>query len=78
MCIRDRHRGFERVVPVVVMGQPPQGSFDASDDHRNVRKQPFEDLRIDLDGVIGPEPRLAAGRVGVVAPEAQVLSLIHI
>lgn len=67
-----QHRGFERVVPVVVMGQPPQGSFDASDDHRNVRKQPFENLRIDLDGVIGPEPRLAAGRVGVVAPKAQV------
>ena len=67
-----QHRGFERIVPVVVMGQPPQGGFDASDDDRNVRKQPFENLRVGRNGVIGAESGLAAGRVGVVAPKTQV------
>lgn len=67
-----QHRGLERVVPVVVMGQAPEGGFDAAHDDRDMREQPFEDLGVDRHGIVGAEPRLAAGRVGVVAPQAQV------
>ena len=68
----DEYRGLERVAPVVVVRQAPQRGLDAADDHRNVGIEPFEDLRIDRHGVVGPESGLAAGRVGVVVPQAEV------
>ena len=67
-----QHRGLQLVVPVVVVGQAPQGGLDASDHHRNVGKQPFENLRVDRHGVVGAESRLASGGVGVVVAQTQV------
>ena len=67
-----QHRRLERVVPVVVVRQPPQRGFDSPDHHRDVREQSLDDLRVDPDGIVGPKPRFAAGRIGVVAPEADV------
>ena len=64
--------GFQRVAPVVVVGQAAQRGFDAPDDHRNVGVEALEDLRIDRHGTIGAESRLAAGRVGVVVAQAEV------
>ncbi len=34
--------------------------------------EPLEDARVDLHGAVGAEPRLPAGRVGVVVPQADV------
>ena len=68
----DQQRGLQLVAPVVVVGEPPQRGFDASDDDRDVGIQPFEDLRVDRHGVIGSEPSLSAGGVGVVVAQAEV------
>ena len=37
-----------------------------------MRKEAFENLRVDRYGVVGAESRLAAGRIGVVASQADV------
>ena len=67
-----QHRRLERVVPVVIVRQPPQRGFDSPDYYWDVREQPLEYLRIGRHGIVGPKPRFAAGRIGVVAPEADV------
>ena len=65
-------RRHHRVAPVVVVGQPAQRSLDAAGDHGRVGKEPLEDPRVDRDGAVGAETRLAARRVGVVVAQAQV------
>lgn len=68
----DQDRGFEPVLPVIVVGEPPQRGFDAAHDHRRVWVEPFEDARVGLDGVVGAEARRAARGVGVVAAQPLV------
>ena len=67
-----QHRRLERIAPVVVVRQPPQRGFDSPDYYRDVREQSLDDSRVDCYGIVGPKPRFAAGRIGVVAPEADV------
>ena len=54
------------------MGQAAQRGFDASDDHRDVRIEAFEYLRVDRHGMVGAESRFAAGGVGIVMAQPQV------
>ena len=68
----DEHRGEEAVAPVVIVREPSQRGFDASDDDRDVGIEPFEDLRVDRRRTVGAESRLSAGGVGVVVAQAQV------
>ena len=67
-----QHGGFERIAPVVVVGQAAQRGLDAADHYRRVGIEPLEDARVDRHGVVGAESRLAARRVGVVVAQPQV------
>ena len=68
----DQYRGVERVAPVVVVGQSAQRCLDAADHDGRVRVERLEDARIDGHRAVGAESGLAAGRVGVVAAQAEV------
>ena len=54
------------------MGQPSQRGLDTPDDDRYAWEEPLEDLRIGLDRIVGAESRLPAGRIGIVAAQADV------
>lgn len=43
----------ELVLPIVVVCQPPHRSLDPPDDHRNVRIQPLEGLRVHRGRIVG-------------------------
>ena len=68
----DEDRGFERILPVVVVGEPPQRRFDAAHHHRRAGIEPFEDAGVGLDSVVGAEARRTARGVGVVAAQTFV------
>ena len=68
----DKDRGFERILPVVVVGEPPQRRFDAAHHHRRAGIEPFEDAGVGLDSVVGAEARRTARGVGVVAAQTFV------
>ena len=38
----DEDRGFERILPVVVVGEPPQRRFDAAHHHRRAGIEPLD------------------------------------
>ena len=68
----DEDRGFERILPIVVVSEPPQRRFDAAHHHRRAGIEPFEDVGVGLDSVVGAEARRTARGVGVVAAQTFV------
>ena len=68
----EQYRRLEAVAPVVVMGQTAQRRLDTTYHNRYVRVEPFQDLRVDRNRIVGPEPGLAASRIGIVAAQTQV------
>ena len=67
-----KDRLSEAVAPIVVMGQAAQRRLDTADYHRRMRKKAFQNMRIGIHRTVGAESRRAAGRVCVVAAQAQV------
>ena len=65
---QDGRHGF--VLPIVVMGEPPERGFDAADDDRHVGIQLLEDARVDNRGHIGAHASAPVGGVCVVRPLA--------
>ena len=66
----DEDRGFQGVGPVVVVCQTAHGGFDASNHHRHIGKEFFQDSGIDVGGIVGAESKCAAWGVGVVVTQA--------
>ena len=58
--------GAGGVLPVVVVGEPPQGGFDAADDDGGVGKELFEDAGVNQGGHVRAGSRPAVGGVGVI------------
>ena len=54
-----------RVVPVVVVGEPPQAGLQAADDNRRVRERLPGPVGVDDGGAVGPEAHPVSGAVGV-------------
>ncbi len=56
------------VVPVVIVGKPPQRRLQPADDNRGVGKGFPRPVGVDDGGPVGPEAQLAAGTVQVLCP----------
>ncbi len=50
----DQNRAAHRIVPEIVMRQPPQTRFDAADNHRQPLEGPLDRRGIGNDRAIGP------------------------
>lgn len=61
--------GQEFVLPVVVVGQPTQGGFDAADHDRDVGIELLEDLRVDAHRIVRSLAGFSARGVSIVVPE---------
>ena len=53
------------VVPVVVVGEPPQAGLQSADDHRDVREGLPGPVGVDDGGPVGAEAHFVSGAVGV-------------
>ena len=62
--------GADGVVPVIIMGEAPQGSFQPADDDGALRIQLTDLLRIDDGGAIRAKPRFIAGGIRIRAAPA--------
>ena len=62
-------RGADRVRPVVVVGEPPEGGLDPAEHDRDPGEERVHAVGVDEHGSIGPA-RNAAGRVRVRRPAA--------
>ena len=58
---------LQGIGPVIVVGQPSQGGFDAADDDGDIAVDPPHQVGIDHAGVVRPKARASAGGVGVGA-----------
>ena len=66
----NQDRGHQAVFPVIVVGEPAEGSLDAADDNGHIREEFLQDLGVHRDGVVRTGAGLAFGRVGIVVPKA--------
>ena len=66
LCIHQNARVY-RIIPVVIMGKPPQGCFQAANDDRHIRAvNPAYCLCVYCQRPIGTLPWLSAGGISVV------------
>ena len=65
-----QHAAAHLIVPIVVVGEAPEGCLQPTHDDGQAGKSLPHPARIDDDRPIGPQARLLAGTVKVLAPEA--------
>ena len=64
-----QHRRHQTILPIVIVGKPPQRSLDSANDHRYIRIQFLQDLGIDSHSVIRPLSELPVRGIGIIVPE---------
>ena len=55
----------DRIIPVVVVGEPPQAGLQSADDHRRVRERFPGPVGVDDGGPVGAQAHFVPGAVGV-------------
>ena len=65
-----QHAAAHLIVPIVVVGEAPEGGLQPPHDHGQAGKSLPHPTRVDDDRPIGPQTRLLAGTVKVLAPTA--------
>ena len=65
-----QHAAAHLVVPIVIVGEAAQGGFQPSHDHGQAGKGLPHPARVGDDRPIGPQARLLAGAVKILAPAA--------
>ena len=61
---------MQTVVPIVVMRQPAQGGFHATDDHGHLGPEAFEGLGVNGDGAVRTGTETAFRGIGIIVPQA--------
>ena len=61
----DQNARPHRVVPIIIMGKAPQGSFHAADGNRNIAVGFANQVTIDVDCAIRSPGRFAAWRINI-------------
>ena len=68
----DQDRGFQSVLPIVVVGKSAQRSLDTTNQHGGIRKEIFQNLRVGRYGIVGAETCCSTCGVGIVRAESFV------
>ena len=67
VCARiQKDRAPHLVLPVVIMGEPPQARLEPAQDHRCLFKRFPDQVPVDYDRVVGPVPHLPARTEGIL------------
>ncbi len=65
----DKDGAADGVIPVIVMGQPPQTPFDPTNDHRHPLEGPLDRGGIGNQGPVGTGAALSSRSIGVVVAD---------
>jgi hypothetical protein len=72
----DQDGRVQLIRPVVIMGNPAERSFNATNNKRDIGEKLTEDIRIGNGGIIGPVTGPASRRVGIVGTFAVTGGLV--